>query len=85
MSANPDLACVFKSLSAKKAALGHRENTETFCAAWPLHPRAVQADSGTWDMDMVPGKAMLPGKMLPRHNPRTHVLQRAATEKENKI
>lgn len=82
--AHPDLPWVFKSLSAKKAALGHGKDTGTFCAAW-LHPRAVHTDSATWGMDTAPGKATLPGKMLPRRNLRTNVLQRAATEQENKI
>lgn len=85
ISAHPDLAWVFKSLSTKKAALGHGEDTETFCAAWPLHPRAVHADSDAWGTDTAPGKAMLPGKKLPRRNLRTDVLQRAATEQEKKI
>lgn len=85
ISAHPDFSSVFKSLSTKKAALGHGEDTETFCAAWPLHPRALRADAAAWDMDMAPGKATFPGKTLPRRNPRTNVLQRAATEQEKKI
>lgn len=85
ISAHPDLSWVFKSLSTKKAALGHGEDTEPFCAAWPLHPRAVLADSDAWGLDMSPEIDTLPGKTLPRQNLRTSVLQRAAAEQENKI
>lgn len=50
-----------------------------------VHHRAVHADSAIWDTDTAPGKAVLSGKMLLRRNLRTDVLQRAATEQENKI